>query len=416
LIAWGVTGLVALLLLAATVGLAMRGRGEEGRFVSTVPPLGGGLSPRAAQAEATPAQTPGGETPEIAPQIALISDRDGQPDLYLMEARPGGSLTRLTDTPDWEDRPAWSPDGQWLAFSRGSLPAGITSMGQEGFQIPMAETLNVIKADGSGERVVTDLDGWMVGLAWSPDGSRIAVHLLEDQNKNGRRDDASTDRSSLWVVDVASGAKEMVAGGVATWSGFGWAAGGDQLVYTMAAAGPPRLDVVSVDDGVRTHLTHGAGHAAVSPDGQRVAYVSFGQGGDRQSLHVMRIDGSDDVPLLGGAMDGGWVQDLAWSPDGRRLLFQMSERDKPGNLFLLDVEEDEPVNMTADLDPVPFRPRWSPDGDWVVFEGIELTPVDEGWQPKFPIRLYLLDVADGEISPLTKDEHNYGGAAWRPGR
>jgi Tol biopolymer transport system component len=51
--------------------------------------------------------------------LAFVSNRDGGFDIYGMNIDDPGRLTNLTDSPRAdEDYLAWSPDGNWLAFSR----------------------------------------------------------------------------------------------------------------------------------------------------------------------------------------------------------------------------------------------------------------------------------------------------------
>jgi len=57
----------------------------------------------------TPAPSPNGE------KIAFASNRNGFWDLYLLDLS-SGEVTQLTNTPQYEGAPTWSPDGSYLAF------------------------------------------------------------------------------------------------------------------------------------------------------------------------------------------------------------------------------------------------------------------------------------------------------------
>lgn len=57
----------------------------------------------------------GAQTPQKA-QIAFASNRDGNPEIYVMDT-DGNNLINLTNNPAADVRPAWSPDGQKIAFN-----------------------------------------------------------------------------------------------------------------------------------------------------------------------------------------------------------------------------------------------------------------------------------------------------------
>ena len=66
---------------------------------------------------------------EIAPswspdgrQIAFVSDRTGNPQVYVMNA-DGSNQRRLTFQGNYNTHPAWSPDGRWIAYET-RMPGG----------------------------------------------------------------------------------------------------------------------------------------------------------------------------------------------------------------------------------------------------------------------------------------------------
>ena len=78
--------------------------------------------------------------------------------VYVMDI-PGGAPRRITTGSEREYQPAWSPDGQWLAY--------VTWENQSGF-------IWKTRADGSGQpQAVTSIPGFYRDPAWSPDGTRI---------------------------------------------------------------------------------------------------------------------------------------------------------------------------------------------------------------------------------------------------
>jgi Tol biopolymer transport system component len=80
--------------------------------------------------------------------------------LYVMDL-PGGTPRRLSTDNVKEQAPAWSPDGQWVAY--------VTWTDQGG-------TVNKIRAEGRGRpvRLTTDTAFYDTPV-WSPDGQRIVV-------------------------------------------------------------------------------------------------------------------------------------------------------------------------------------------------------------------------------------------------
>ncbi len=107
-------------------------------------------------------------------KIVFESDRDGNPEIYAMNADGTGQL-RLTNHPDADYMPSWSPDGTWVTFL--SERDGNTEI----YKMTGVGTSTTRLTNSS------DLD-W--GPSWSPDGSRIAFTSDRDGNLEIYRMDA----------------------------------------------------------------------------------------------------------------------------------------------------------------------------------------------------------------------------------
>jgi TolB protein len=107
-----------------------------------------------------PAWSPDGQ------RIAFCSSRDGDYDLYVMNA-DGTDVRRILKSPGLEARPSWSPDGKRLAF---------TSNRDGNYEI------YVCNGDGSKLRRITNNPERDDYAAWHPDGKRL-VYVSERQGK-----------------------------------------------------------------------------------------------------------------------------------------------------------------------------------------------------------------------------------------
>jgi hypothetical protein len=126
----------------------------------------GFISARAAAAPVkNAAQTIAGAAASVG-KIAFASDRDGNFEIYVMDADGGGQI-RLTENPAEDYSPAWSPDGSRLAFvSTRDGNAEIYAM----------------NADGTGQVRLTSNTAGDLSPVWKPDGSQIGFISNRDGN------------------------------------------------------------------------------------------------------------------------------------------------------------------------------------------------------------------------------------------
>jgi TolB protein len=104
--------------------------------------------------------------PAVSPdglQLAFASNRSGKWDLYFLSLE-SGDIRQVTDTPEFESSPSWSPDGLWLAYEAylpdddgGNLEVLISPL--DGSQSPIR---------------LTDDPAADFSPAWSPRGRNIA--------------------------------------------------------------------------------------------------------------------------------------------------------------------------------------------------------------------------------------------------
>ncbi|MBN1305295.1 MAG: TolB family protein [Anaerolineales bacterium] len=118
-------------------------------------------------------------TPSLSPdgkRLAFASNRDGSYNLYILDLQ-SGELRQVTNTPDYNAAPSWSPDMSWLAF--------------ETYTNDNLEIALLLLADLDQEPVrLTEDPGADYAPAWSPYGRQIAFVS------------SRTGDSDIWLADL----------------------------------------------------------------------------------------------------------------------------------------------------------------------------------------------------------------------
>ncbi|MDP2228045.1 MAG: Tol-Pal system beta propeller repeat protein TolB [Moraxellaceae bacterium] len=130
-----------------------------------------------------------------------------------------------------------------------------------------------------------------------------------------------------------------------------------------------------------------------SPDGRKVAYVSFESG--RPAIFMQNIASQERQKL---ASFSGLNGAPAWSPDGRKLALTLS-RDGNPEIYLMDIESRALTRLT-NHPGIDTEPRWAPDSKSLVFTS------DRGGSAQ----IYRLSLADLAVKRLTF-EGNYNARA-----
>lgn len=266
--------------------------------------------------------------PSIDGRILFMSDRDGDWDLYTMNA-DGTGVRPLTDNTveDWSGD--YSPDGTQVVFD------GDHGNGVEIF---------TIGTDGSNLRTLTENEHDNAFPAWSPDGTRIAFQ----SNRTGNWE-------IFTMAEDGTDLDQITEVGVGDWAVPAWSPDGTRIAFSGSADGDAELYVVPTTGGVPTQLTVNEGVSdrwpKWSPDGTRIVFES-NRDGDWE-IFTMAADGSD-VQQVTSNDEHGDIEP-AWSPDGSRIAFTRVDGGT-SEVFLVNSDG---TNL---LGPVTIgeQPTWEP--------------------------------------------------------
>jgi TolB protein len=136
---------------------------------------------------------------------------------------------------------------------------------------------------------------------------------------------------------------------------------------------------------------------AWSPDGRRIAYVSFEKG--RPSIWVQEVfTGRREKLTSFKGINGA----PAWSPDGRRLAMTLSKGGNP-DIYIMDLRRRSLRQLTHHW-AIDTEPAWSPDGKSIVFTS------DRGGSPQ----IYQIPVSGGTPRRLTFEGSYNARASFAP--
>ena len=199
--------------------------------------------------------------------------------------------------------PSWSPDGKRIAFTNYN-PPGVW----------------VMKADGTNRELI-DAGGW--GVRWSPKAEKIAFRVnggniaLHDLTKH----------TTVTLLDDRY---------TAVYWGMAWSPDGKWIAFKAQGNGTTELAVVSAEGfekGLRVLLpaaipdmTDVVPNVCWSPDGKQVLAAVITKSNPARHIYRVDADGKAAKPLR-GLDKGRWYNEMACSPDGKRII--VSARFRP---------------------------------------------------------------------------------------
>ena len=303
--------------------------------------------------------SPGGQSVAFPDKSSALE----VPGIYLASIETG-EKRRLTSPPaqylgDWF--PAFSPDGQTLAFTRSS---------SEG-----AADVYVLPVAGGEPRRLTFDNTWTVGPVWTPDGSSIVFLSLR----------GGTLRP--WKVSASGGSPELLAIGGETFmiqqhpSPPSISSRGNRLVFAkhFEDINIWRMEVPdSTGRGVSpTKLissTQYDGAPQFSPDSRKIVFQSERSG--RSDIWVCDSEGGNARQLT--SLGGPIVGTPRWSADGRHIAFD-ARTEGHSDIYVVNAEGGLPRRITTETSN-DVVPSWSRDGRFVYFASNRAGTRPEVWK------------------------------------
>jgi Tol biopolymer transport system component len=340
--------------------------------------------------------------PSLSPDgkwVVYAGEGTGNRDIYLQSVTGQTPINLTADSQDDDDQPAFSPDGERIAFRSNREGGGIFVMGRTG------ESVRRVTRTG-------------FKPTWSPDGSQLAFTTenveLNPQNTQGQ--------SELWIVNVTSGEQKRLSAGdavLASWSPHGhriaytqrlgggrqrdmrdiwtissttgesrpvtqdpandwspvWSPDGRFLYFASDRGGSMNLWRVAIDEvtgsprGEPEPITTPApfvAHPTISGDGARIAYTSV-----LQTRNIQRLVLDQTTGTTTGEPTWLTTGSRSWSnpdpsPDGQWVAFY-SNLQSEENLYVVRTDGTGLRQVTNEPAIIDRVPRWSPDGKWIAY-------------------------------------------------
>jgi TolB protein len=260
-------------------------------------------------------------------KIAFVSTGTGNSEIFIADF-DGHAPRQFTHTGNITLSPAWSSDGEWIAYT--AYPRNNPGL--------------FIKHRTQKRGAVFNKGGVMLDPCWVPGRFELAatlsfegdpeIYLLTGTGKTIKRLTNSRD------IDISPA----------------WSPDGRQMAFVSKRSGTPQIYIKNVESGQVRRLTFQGRYnqqPSWSPNGDKIAYTGMEDGAI--NIYVIGVDGDG---LLQLTRDAGDNESASWSPDGSLIVFS-STREGVSRLYVMTAYGTDQRRLLT-MPGEQKTPAWSP--------------------------------------------------------
>lgn len=255
-------------------------------------------------------------------RIVFMSDRDGNREIYTMNP-DGSDWERLTNHPEQDIYPSWSPDKRTIVFVSNREDA--------------RDNIYTMNADGSRVRRLTQGSSYSQDPAFSPDGRYIAYSSDE------------TGSFDIYVMDADGSNPRRLTNSEDYDLQPAWSPDGTQIMFVRDVDFTPKIFVMNNDgSGERLLVSNFENDNDLfnspiwSPDGTEIAFaveLFFSNGSSLTDIYIYDLQ-SNEERLVTSYQDT-YVKDMSYSEDGESLVYQLQRAggsNEPVTLNIVSID------------------------------------------------------------------------------
>lgn len=213
--------------------------------------------------------------------------------------------------------------------------------------------LEVADADGYNAKTILESNDSVISPSWSPDGKQLAYVSFEN------------DRSQIFIHNLATGKRQMIAGFKGINSAPRFSPNGRYLAATLSKDGNAEIYVLDLGTGSWRRMTRHYGidtEASWSPDSKKILFTSS-RSGKPQIYQVELATG--DVERL--TFEGNYNARAQMTHDGKYLIL-VHQAERGGDFYIasLDLRRGSTQILTSDT-ALDESPCISPNGSMILY-------------------------------------------------